>query len=91
MPHRDAGVVNHTQHHAAVTYRGYAVFQCPICKKPVVEPPPEEPLGAFPFCSDRCRLIDLGRWLDGKYQIPVVEDDNTEGSSEPDESAGRRR
>jgi endogenous inhibitor of DNA gyrase (YacG/DUF329 family) len=21
----------------------------------------------YPFCSDRCKLIDLGRWLDGKY------------------------
>jgi endogenous inhibitor of DNA gyrase (YacG/DUF329 family) len=27
----------------------------------------------FPFCSERCKLIDLGRWLDGKYQIPVRE------------------
>jgi endogenous inhibitor of DNA gyrase (YacG/DUF329 family) len=24
----------------------------------------------FPFCSDRCRLIDLGRWIDGSYRIP---------------------
>jgi endogenous inhibitor of DNA gyrase (YacG/DUF329 family) len=29
----------------------------------------------YPFCSERCKLIDLGRWLDGKYQIAVVEDD----------------
>jgi endogenous inhibitor of DNA gyrase (YacG/DUF329 family) len=36
-------------------------------------------MGAFPFCSDRCRLIDLGRWLDGKYQIPVVEEDEDAG------------
>jgi endogenous inhibitor of DNA gyrase (YacG/DUF329 family) len=24
---------------------------------------------AFPFCSDRCKLIDLGRWIDGDYKI----------------------
>jgi hypothetical protein len=24
----------------------------------------------FPFCSPRCRLIDLGRWLDGAYRFP---------------------
>jgi len=52
-------------------------MRCPICKKPV--PLPREgsksPPAHFPFCSDRCKLIDLGRWLDGKYQIPVVEKD----------------
>lgn len=38
---------------------------CPTCKSPV-------PLGTefFPFCSDRCRLIDLGRWADEDYRIP---------------------
>jgi hypothetical protein len=29
----------------------------------------------FPFCSDRCKLIDLGRWLSGRYQLPVADDD----------------
>ena len=24
-----------------------------------------------PFCSERCRLIDLGAWADGKYSIPI--------------------
>ncbi len=28
-----------------------------------------------PFCSERCRLIDLGQWADGKYSIPI--DQNT--------------
>jgi uncharacterized protein len=54
-------------------------MRCPICKNPVPEPQGE---GApapkhFPFCSERCKLIDLGRWLDGKYQIPVVEPDES--------------
>jgi endogenous inhibitor of DNA gyrase (YacG/DUF329 family) len=29
---------------------------------------------AFPFCSERCRLIDLGRWLDGDYRVPALDD-----------------
>ena len=37
---------------------------CPICKKRV-------PFGAaqFPFCSERCRLIDLGNWSSEEYRI----------------------
>jgi endogenous inhibitor of DNA gyrase (YacG/DUF329 family) len=27
----------------------------------------------FPFCSERCQLIDLGRWLDEEYRIPDLE------------------
>jgi uncharacterized protein len=49
-------------------------MRCPICKAPVEEPRPGSGPSHFPFCSDRCKLIDLGRWLDGKYQIPAVED-----------------
>jgi uncharacterized protein len=37
---------------------------CPICNKPA---DPDAP--TFPFCSDRCQKIDLGKWLDGKYTI----------------------
>ena len=65
-------------------------MRCPICKKAVDEPTrPAAPGGAgarkagtsyFPFCSERCKLIDLGRWLDGKYQVPVVEEDGDEGA-----------
>ena len=54
-------------------------MHCPICKKEVDELRDDSPRdGAtsyFPFCSERCKLIDLGRWLGGKYQIPVVDDD----------------
>jgi endogenous inhibitor of DNA gyrase (YacG/DUF329 family) len=45
-------------------------MHCPICKKPVADDGPERP-PTYPFCSQRCKLIDLGRWLGGKYQIPV--------------------
>ena len=49
---------------------------CPICKKTVPDPAPvHERPKHFPFCSDRCKLIDLGRWLDGKYQIPLADRD----------------
>jgi len=37
---------------------------CPTCKKPV----PRE-ADTFPFCSPRCRLIDLGKWIQGDYVI----------------------
>ena len=41
-------------------------MRCPICKKEV---PAGEPFA--PFCSDRCRLIDLGKWASGEYVIPA--------------------
>lgn len=41
---------------------------CPICHKPV--PVAEDGTSAFhPFCSERCRQVDLCRWFDGKYAI----------------------
>ena len=51
-------------------------IKCPICKKPVDEDSATEAGSTFPFCSDRCRTIDLARWLDGAYQIPVQNDDD---------------
>lgn len=45
-------------------------LRCPICKKLVKSTDPD-----FPFCSDRCRLIDLGKWASGAYVIssPVTD------------------
>jgi endogenous inhibitor of DNA gyrase (YacG/DUF329 family) len=43
------------------------VRSCPTCRKPV---PPRQQNRAFPFCSDRCRLLDLGQWMDGAYRVP---------------------
>ena len=43
-----------------------AVVRCPTCKKTF----PAEQARYRPFCSERCKLIDLGRWLDGSYAIP---------------------
>ena len=39
-------------------------FKCPVCKKSVQRENPD-----FPFCSDRCRLIDLGKWADDDYRV----------------------
>jgi endogenous inhibitor of DNA gyrase (YacG/DUF329 family) len=60
--------------------------RCPICKQPVTEPPAPDAPKTFPFCSERCKLIDLGRWLDGKYQIPVEETDEDEGPATSDDA-----
>ncbi|HXQ26958.1 MAG TPA: DNA gyrase inhibitor YacG [Candidatus Acidoferrales bacterium] len=38
---------------------------CPICKKPTNS----ETDADFPFCSERCRLLDLGNWASERYTI----------------------
>ncbi|HTV58127.1 MAG TPA: DNA gyrase inhibitor YacG [Verrucomicrobiae bacterium] len=38
---------------------------CPICRKPVDSETDLE----FPFCSERCRLLDLGNWSSEKYVV----------------------
>ncbi|CAN5713499.1 hypothetical protein BH09PLA1_BH09PLA1_19310 [soil metagenome] len=43
---------------------------CTICKRKIDQSDPNA-AALLPFCSERCKLIDLGRWLSGKYQIPV--------------------
>ncbi len=44
---------------------------CPICAKPAT---PE----FTPFCSDRCRLLDLNRWFTGAYAVPSAELDDAD-------------
>jgi endogenous inhibitor of DNA gyrase (YacG/DUF329 family) len=41
-------------------------MKCPICRKQEVKLGDPE----FPFCSERCRTIDLGNWASEKYVIP---------------------
>ena len=59
-------------------------LRCPICKKPVKSADAD-----FPFCSERCRLIDLGKWASGGYVIssPVadVEDIIADQSSDAED------
>jgi endogenous inhibitor of DNA gyrase (YacG/DUF329 family) len=38
----------------------------------------------FPFCSDRCKTIDLGRWLGETYRLPAEEPEDSRSSEEPD-------
>jgi uncharacterized protein len=40
---------------------------CPICGRPALLRPANR---SHPFCSDRCRLIDLGKWLREDYRVP---------------------
>lgn len=42
-------------------------MKCAICKGDV---PPREENPSHPFCSDRCRLLDLSRWFGGEYRVP---------------------
>lgn len=42
--------------------------KCPICRKPV---DPAANVSTFPFCCDRCRLVDLNRWMTEDYHVPV--------------------
>jgi uncharacterized protein len=39
-------------------------LRCPTCRKLVLRDEPD-----FPFCSERCRLLDLGKWASGGYVI----------------------
>lgn len=59
------------------------VYRCPMCK--IILPHAE--VAAFPFCSDRCRQLDLGHWLDGKYTSsrPIDPTDQVEDMPRKDE------
>jgi endogenous inhibitor of DNA gyrase (YacG/DUF329 family) len=60
--------------------------RCPICRKPT----DSEMNADFPFCSERCRLLDLGNWASEKYVIsnPVFDESEEEDSrpSDPDDN-----
>ena len=58
-------------------------LRCPICKKTVKSGDSE-----FPFCSGRCRTIDLGKWASGAYVIPspVTDADEPMRESTPEDS-----
>jgi len=67
--------------------------RCPICKKPTDSGEHAD----FPFCSERCRLVDLGAWASEKYVVsdPVFDEEELleadrpsqqKGQHEPDES-----
>jgi len=51
---------------------------CPICKNTTTWE--ENPWR--PFCSERCKLIDLGKWVSDEYKIPVKSEEEIEGIAE---------
>ena len=61
--------------------------KCPLCGK-TGQIAKLDDLPSFPFCSDRCKLVDLGRWIDGAYALPDKPQAETAGGpvdEEPDE------
>jgi endogenous inhibitor of DNA gyrase (YacG/DUF329 family) len=65
--------------------RPHLEFTCPTCKRRVrvsQKGPPKLPR-FFPFCSARCKWIDLGAWLDADYRIPSKPDQESEDSAPP--------
>jgi endogenous inhibitor of DNA gyrase (YacG/DUF329 family) len=71
-------------------------LRCPTCKT-IVQAKDE----FFPFCTERCQLIDLGKWASGAYKIssPILDPEVLEGisdgqprnQSDEDEESGRKR
>lgn len=60
-------------------------FSCPTCSKSLtVKSLPEAPFR--PFCSQRCKLIDLARWFNEEYRIEVARPEKPEET--PVEAAG---
>jgi endogenous inhibitor of DNA gyrase (YacG/DUF329 family) len=60
---------------------------CPICGAEVT---PRSANKAFPFCTARCKSIDLGKWLNEEYRVPATPDEageGDEGESEADAPA----
>ncbi|HZQ91111.1 MAG TPA: DNA gyrase inhibitor YacG [Terriglobales bacterium] len=61
-------------------------LRCPTCRKIVLRSEP-----GFPFCSERCRLVDLGKWASGGYVIstPVTDPEAFESGQATEQT--RRR
>ncbi len=58
---------------------------CPICKRAITWE--ENP--CRPFCSERCKLIDLGKWISGEYRV-AGENADKEQKEKIDEQSARR-
>jgi len=48
--------------------------RCPSCRRPV-----ERGAETFPFCTQRCRAVDLGSWLGEAYRVPDAPAEELEG------------
>jgi endogenous inhibitor of DNA gyrase (YacG/DUF329 family) len=56
---------------------------CPICGEEVT---PRSANKAFPFCTARCKSIDLGKWLNQEYRVPETSDEAGEGGERDERS-----
>jgi endogenous inhibitor of DNA gyrase (YacG/DUF329 family) len=61
-----------------------SMANCPICGRPAAARAENR---AFPFCSVRCKKVDLGSWLDERYRVPVAD---VSGEGDPGSDAGYR-
>lgn len=61
-------------------------LRCPICKAPT----DSEKDAEFPFCSERCRLLDLGNWATEKYKVAAPLMDESEPEEPPAHESSRR-
>ena len=48
------------------------LYDCPQCGKSVIW---SEANTWRPFCSERCRLVDIGKWASDEYSVPLVDQD----------------
>jgi endogenous inhibitor of DNA gyrase (YacG/DUF329 family) len=63
-------------------------LRCPTCRTLVLRDDPD-----FPFCSERCRLIDLGKWASGAYVIssPITDPEDIERVESKQEEQFRKK
>jgi endogenous inhibitor of DNA gyrase (YacG/DUF329 family) len=62
----------------------YPSKTCPICGKPAAE-------RFRPFCSGRCKDVDLNRWLSGAYAIPAAESEDDSDGQQRDQAREQMR
>jgi len=58
---------------------------CPTCDRPMVGPVTNWP--QFPFCSQKCKLVDLGRWLSEDYGLAKDDPDEDDPPVDPSDLA----
>lgn len=63
-------------------------LKCPVCDRIFHE---EDPGAAMPFCSFRCKTVDVARWLDESYGLPVEIDEETAMARETESRDGKER
>ena len=59
-------------------------MRCPRCNKEIEKNPD------WPFCSERCKLLDLGNWISETYRIPQQQDDEDESGPDPASGSSER-